>query len=342
MRIVVYGPEKRVGSWEGNEIIDLQQASAKYLGEKQGELRPYDMAAALVPPALRPFIEGGARALDAAQQAVDYLQHEAGDQAGLRGEPLIFSADAVKLHPPIANPGQPIACMGANYMAHTAANRRRSGNTKTDAEMLAELRGPKLTMGGDVTAGHRPVGAFWKMTDTIAGHGDDVIYPARTERFDYEGEVAVVIGKPAKFVPAERVHEYIWGVTCHVDWSIRDGDDTGNRTFRHAKNFDTSSSLGPSIVVGELDPHNVDMETRVNGELRQQYNSSGMTFNFYEIIEYLSGMFTLSPGFIVSGGCGPGTAMEAGTPTAFLQPGHVVEYFSPRIGLLRNRIVAET
>jgi 2-keto-4-pentenoate hydratase/2-oxohepta-3-ene-1,7-dioic acid hydratase in catechol pathway len=126
-----------------------------------------------------------------------------------------------------------------------------------------------------------------------------------------------------------------------VDWSIRDGDDTGNRTFRHAKNFDTSSSLGPSIVVGELDPQDVDMEVRVNGQLRQQYNSRGMTFSFAEIVEYLSGMFTLAPGFIVSGGCGPGTAMESGKPEDFLQPGHVVECFNPRIGLLRNRIVAE-
>src|SRR5262245_34230388 len=105
MRIVVFGPERRVGCWEGDEIVDVQRACAKYLGERQGELRPYDLAASLVPPDLRGFIEGEARALDHAQRAVEYLTREAGDRAGVRREPLIFSVDAVKLHPPLANPG---------------------------------------------------------------------------------------------------------------------------------------------------------------------------------------------------------------------------------------------
>jgi len=341
MRIVVFGPEKRVGSWEGDEVVDLHRACAKLLREKGGELRPYEMAAALVPPDLRGFIDGGSRSLDHARQALEYLAARSGDRSGVAGEPLAFKKDSVKIHPPIPNPGSPIACMGTNYMGHSEVNRERAGDTRSAAEVLAALRGERLTMGGDVTPGHRPVGAFWKLTDTITGDGDDVVYPARTERLDYEGEVAIVLGKPAKHVPADRVADYIWGVTTHVDWSIRDGDDTGNRTFRHAKNFDTSSSLGPSIVVGELDPQNVDMEVRVNGQLRQQYNSRGMTFSFAEIVEYLSGMFTLHPGFIVSGGCGPGTAMESGKPEDFLQPGHVVECLNPRIGLLRNRIVTE-
>jgi 2-keto-4-pentenoate hydratase/2-oxohepta-3-ene-1,7-dioic acid hydratase in catechol pathway len=185
------------------------------------------------------------------------------------------------------------------------------------------------------------VGGFWKLTDTMCGPEDEVVYPSRTELFDYEGEVAIVIGRRAKRVPAARLGDYVWGVTTCVDWSIRDGDDTGNRTFRHAKNFDTSVSMGPSIVVGELDPQDVDMETWVNGDLRQQYNSSGMTFSFAEIVEFLSAQFSLFPGFVVSGGCGPGTAMERHTPEAWLKPGHVVEFKSPRIGLLRNRIVAE-
>jgi acylpyruvate hydrolase len=341
VRIVVFGPEKRLGYWEGDEVVDLHRTTAKLLREKQNERQSYEMAAALVPPTLRPFIDGGQRALDYAQQAIDYLMKEAGERTGVNGEQLVFARDAVKLHAPIPNPGTPIACMGANYMGHTLANRQRAGDNRTDEEVLRELRGDKLTMGGDVTPGRRPAGAFWKMTETITGDGEDVMYPARTELFDYEGEVAVVIGKPAKHVQADRVSQYIWGVTTHVDWSIRDGDDTGNRTFRHAKNFDNSSSLGPSIVVGELDPHDVDMVVRVNGQVRQSYNSRGMTFNFFEIAEYLSGMLTLQPGFIISGGCGPGTAMESGKPEDFLQPGHLVEFENPRIGLLRSRIVAE-
>ena len=182
---------------------------------------------------------------------------------------------------------------------------------------------------------------FHKPVSALVGHGGAVIRPANCKYLNYEGEVAIVIGKKARKVPQSKVADHIWGVTTCVDWSIRDGDDNGNRTFRHAKNFDTSVSMGPSIVVGELDAQNQDMETRLNGELRQQYNSKGMTYSFAEIVEFLSANFTLFPGFVLSGGCGPGTAMETGDPAKFLKPGDVVEYTSPRVGTLRNRIVAE-
>jgi 2-keto-4-pentenoate hydratase/2-oxohepta-3-ene-1,7-dioic acid hydratase in catechol pathway len=342
MRIVVFGPHRRVGAWEGDAIVDVNLACAKYEAEQRNEPQPYELANALTPAGLRDFIEGGQRALDSAREAVAYVTAQAGGSAAPRGEQIVWNPERVKLHAPIANPGQPIAAMGANYVAHTSAMRQRAGDTRSPEEALREARSGGLISGGEVTKGKRPVGAFWKLTDTIAGHDEDIMYPARTQKFDYEGEVAVVIGRRAKHVPASRAHEYIWGVTTHVDWSIRDGDDTGNRTFRHAKNFDTCSSMGPSIVVGELDPQNVDMQTRVNGELRQDYNSRDMTFNFAEIIEYLSDKFPLVPGFVISGGCGPGTAMEMNTPEAWLQPGHVVEFWNPSIGLLRHRIVAET
>jgi 2-keto-4-pentenoate hydratase/2-oxohepta-3-ene-1,7-dioic acid hydratase in catechol pathway len=323
-----------VGAWEGDQIIDLQGACARYLKEKNGEPRPEQMASALVPASLRAFIEGGDRCLENAQQAVEYLQTEAGSQLGVNDEQLVFQPDSVKLHAPLPNPGASIAAMGQNYIDHGRSGRHRRGDMRPDHEVLAEVRAGGLGSGGTV-------GGFWKLTDTIRGHDEDVIYPSRTERFDYEGEIAVVIGKPAKNVPASRASEYIWGVTIVVDWSIRDGDDNGNRTFRHAKNFDTSASMGPSIVAGELDAQKHTLQTRVNGELRQDYNSKGMTFSFAEIVEFLSRNFTLPPGFVISGGCGPGTAMELGTPESFLQPGHVVEFSSPRIGLLRNRIVRE-
>lgn len=335
MRIVVYGPQKRVGVWEGeDQIIDLQAACAKYLKEKLGEPRPRQMASALTPETLREFIDGGARALENAQRAIEYVQKQAGEQTGVEGEQVIYSKGNVKLHPPLPNPGAPIAAMGANYIDHGKAGRHRRGDMRPDGEVLEELRKGGLGTGGSV-------GGFWKLTDSIRGHEEEITYPARTKRFDYEGEIAIVMGKATKHVPASKVGEYIWGVTMHVDWSIRDGDDNGNRTFRHAKNFDTCSSMGPSIVVGELDPQNHTLETRVNGELRQSYNSKGMTFSFAEIVEFLSSNFTLHPGFIISGGCGPGTAMELGTPESFLQPGTVVEFTSPRIGLLRNHVVRE-
>jgi 2-keto-4-pentenoate hydratase/2-oxohepta-3-ene-1,7-dioic acid hydratase in catechol pathway len=333
VRIVVYGPGKRIGSWEGDEVVDLNWACAKYLRERDGERRPHDLANALVPADLLGFIEGDERSLDYARKALDHLQ-AAGDRQGPDGEQLIYAPANVKLHAPLPMPGAPIACMGANYIGHSQRMLAQRGIIKTEEEVRAESRAGGLGQGGRV-------GGFWKLTFTIAGHEDPVIAPSRTEKYDYEGEVAIVIGKKARKVSQGKVGDHIWGVTTCVDWSIRDGDDNGNRTFRHAKNFDTSVSMGPSIVVGERDAQNQDMETRLNGELRQQYNSKGMTYSFAEIVEFLSGNFTLFPGFVLSGGCGPGTAMETGDPTKFLKPGDVVEYTSPRIGTLRNRIVAE-
>jgi 2-keto-4-pentenoate hydratase/2-oxohepta-3-ene-1,7-dioic acid hydratase in catechol pathway len=334
MRVVVFGPERRVGSWEGDEIVDLNGACAKYLHERQGERRPRAMADALAPADLLGFIEGGERALDAARRALEYLNGEAGDKQGIDGARLVVAAGEVRLHAPIAKPGAPIACMGANYVDHSLRMAARRGIVQTREDALAEARQGGLGQGGRV-------GGFWKLTDSIVGHDGEVVYPARTQRFDYEGEVAIVIGQKAKNVPAAKLTEHVWGVTTCVDWSIRDSEDIGNRTFRHAKNFDNSVSLGPSIVVGELDPENVDMETLVNGELRQQYNSSGMTYSFAEIVEFLSHQFSLHPGFILSGGCGPGTAMESGDPARFLKPGDEVEFRNARIGTLRNRIISE-
>jgi 2-keto-4-pentenoate hydratase/2-oxohepta-3-ene-1,7-dioic acid hydratase in catechol pathway len=334
MRIVVFGPRRRVGSWEGDEVVDLNLACAKYLHEHEGERQAHAMADALVPPHLLEFIEGDERSLDYARRSLEYLNKEAADKRGVNGGRLVLNAGQVQLHPPIAKPGAPIACMGANYVDHSLRMAARRGKVQTREEALAEARQGGLALGNRV-------GGFWKLTDSIVGHEGEVMKPNRTQRFDYEGEVAIVIGKKAKNMPADKLMDHVWGVTTCVDWSIRDSEDQGNRTFRHAKNFDNSVSLGPSVVVGELDPENTDMESRVNGELRQHYNSSGMTFSFSEIVDFLSHQFSLHPGFILSGGCGPGTAMESGDPAQFLKPGDVVEYTNPRIGTLRNRIIEE-
>ena len=118
-------------------------------------------------------------------------------------------------------------------------------------------------------------------------------------------------------------------------------------SFNLAKNFNGSVSMGPCIVVGELDPQDVVVETRVDGEVRQQYSSADMTFKFDELIEFLSRDFTFLPGDVLAAGTGAGTAMDS-TPRGpdgfahtdrFLRPGQHVEVSSPSIGALRNGII---
>ena len=136
------------------------------------------------------------------------------------------------------------------------------------------------------------------------------------------------------------------------DWSIRDGGASGPQgrpiSYNLAKNFDGSTSMGPCIVVDELDHSNVTVETRINGEVRQSYNTKEMIWSFGEVLEYLSRDFTFVPGDVIAGGTSAGTAADmsrrktesAQSPNLFLKIGDVVELSSPQIGKLGNRIVA--
>jgi acylpyruvate hydrolase len=191
---------------------------------------------------------------------------------------------------------------------------------------------------------------FWKVGREAADPDAELPYPSRATRLDYEGEVAIVLGKQGKDVPASEAKSLVWGVTLLGDWSIRaPAEPQGPLKFGMAKNFDNSCSLGPCIVVGELDPENIDVETWVNGERRQQFNTGDMVFSYWEYIEYLSRDLTLYPGDIISGGTAAGTAADSSprmadgqfAPDRFLKPGDAVEIKALGIGALAARIVAK-
>jgi 2-keto-4-pentenoate hydratase/2-oxohepta-3-ene-1,7-dioic acid hydratase in catechol pathway len=331
MKVVVYGPERRVGALVDERVIDLNRAYARYLRERHNAANPDAAASERVPADLEAFISSGAAGLEAAQAALAHATSTGADDVA---QPLA----AVKLHAPSVYRPR-VACAGANYVLHLVGTR-------------AMLQGEKVSP-EEAYRESRAGGAwgFWKVTNVdLRGDGDDVVYPARAGLFDYEGEVAVVFGQRAADVPAERASDVIWGVTLLNDWSIRDGMGPPRPlSFNLAKNFDGSVSLGPCIVVGELDPQDIVVETRVNGDVRQHYSSTEMTFSFAELIAYLSRDFTFVPGDILAGGTGAGTAMDTTpvgpdgkrSPARFLKPGDQVEVSSPGIGALRNRIVAK-
>lgn len=317
MKIVVFGPERRVGAWVGDWMIDLNRADAQ------------------LPARLLNFIEAGPAALDRAQQIIDRLgKIEPADTAGK--QPIVYAVGQVKFHAPW--PERRIACVGGNYAAHLAGMwANRLGRTDVSVEQITdEAR----------KAGHW---GFWKVPAEVAGPGDTIPFPKRVTYFDYEGEVAIVIGKRGKDIPASEIGEYVWGVTLFHDWSIRDAGGTERVvSYNLQKNFDGAVSMGPCIVIGEVDHHDVDVETRVNGVVRQSYSTKEMIWSFGEVLEYLSHDFTFVPGDVIAGGTSAGTAADKSRRgpdgkrplDLFLKIGDTVEVSSSKIGALSNRIVA--
>jgi 2-keto-4-pentenoate hydratase/2-oxohepta-3-ene-1,7-dioic acid hydratase in catechol pathway len=348
LRIVVFGPRARVGAWVGDEIVDLNLAYAATLGPGAGREHVRRLAADRVPASLAGLIERGAEGLDHARSAVDHALHGAGrnDDGGASR----FPVPAVRLLPP-AVPRPRIGCAAGNYAEHTlgSAARKGAGESRALAGLITPGDGAGLPTAAELTERTRERGVprgFWKDFALPSGPGDGVPYPARANLFDYEGEVAVVIGSRAKDVPAGRGGDHIWGVTLLNDWSIRGTSQKDSLSFNLSKNFDSAASIGPCIVVGDIDPADLVVETRVNGDLRQHYHSGDMIFTHAQFVEYLSRDFTLLPGDMISGGSGPGSATDAakGDPpdtSLFLKVGDLVEVSSEPIGILSNRIVAK-
>jgi 2-keto-4-pentenoate hydratase/2-oxohepta-3-ene-1,7-dioic acid hydratase in catechol pathway len=345
MRLVVYGPHRRLGYVQEERVIDISGAFAKYAVEVMGDRLPYEVAAATVPAELARFIEAGERATDGAQRAVEYLARQAGDHRGVQGETIIELLSNVKLHAPYAQRAR-IMMAGGNYVIHSAGMSYRGG--EGPAPSMQEIYEQSRSRG---------IWGFYCFPENAAGPGEDIIYPSRTDRLDYEGEVAVILGRSGKDIAAKDAAPYFWGCILQNDVSARSnpgGADNAQSSFARNKNFDTSICAGPYIAVGEFrDAQNIDFETRVNGEVRQQGNTKDMTFSFAEYLEYMSQDMTLLPGDVISAGTTAGTAQDSselidgpnGTkiraPERFLKPGDVVEVSNPVMGTLRNRVVAK-
>jgi acylpyruvate hydrolase len=337
MKIVVFGPLRRTGALHDGSIVDLSSVYAKYLRERTKEPSPLEMADVVVPSDLARLIEAGPRALEAAQMAFDYLFDQAQDKLGIRGERLVHELPGARLHAPRPNNAR-IACAGGNFADHAAAMAVKMRGRPYDGDAHQEIRNAGFW-------------GFWKLGREIVGPDGELIYPKRCNRLDYEGEIAIVLGKRGVDLKPSQLKDYVWGVTMLADWSIRAPREAsgGPLNLGFPKNFDSSCSMGPCIAVGEADPTNVDMETLVNGERRQQLNTRDMVFTFGEYLEYLSRDFTLYPGDIISGGTAAGTAADSSdllpdntsAPERFLKPGDIVEMSSPAIGSLRTRVVAK-
>jgi len=345
LKLAVYGPD-RVGLVVGDKVVDLQRATAEYL-TSQGERRALEEADALVGHTFRAFLEGGEGALKTARQVLRFAKDDLDGLRGPRGQKIAYKMGLAKLRAPVTDSYKFKAmCIGANFADHFVGLSRNSpASMGQDKKVftLGEARAHVLGL---------PQWGFYKTGSSVSNPGDDVQYPSRTRLLDYEGEVALIIGKRGKDMRREDLLEHVFGYTLFDDFSLRDNMDKGVLNFARVKNFEGSGALGPVVTLKDEapDPQDIDFSCSVNGEVRQRGNTKDMIRGFGEWVEFLSEDAQLNPGDVVASGTCAGTAADSSKrdkdgnflPERFLKVGDVVEVSSKRLGCtLTNRIVAK-
>jgi len=224
-----------------------------------------------------------------------------------------IALSSVKLEAPIGRPPEFLA-IGLNYADHVQESR---------------MPRPEFPL------------FFNKQSSCVTGPGDPIHLPRASSALDYEGELGFVIGRRCRHVPRARAHEVIAGYVIVDDVSVRDWQRR-SPTMTLGKSFDTHGPFGPWIVTPDEvgDPHQLDLKTFVNGELRQHSNTKNLIFDCFAQIETLSTVFTLLPGTIVSTGTPGGVAM-AMNPPKWLKAGDVVRIEIEKIGALENKVIEE-
>ena len=181
---------------------------------------------------------------------------------------------------------------------------------------------------------------FVRGAPSVTGPYADLVRPALSERFDYEGELGIVIGSGGRYIPAERALETVAGFVVCNDASARDWQRAGTQ-WTPGKNFDGTMPLGPELVtVDEVDVADVQLTTSVNGEVRQSARTSQMLVDVPRAIEFFSSFTTLQPGDVIATGT-PGGVGIGHQPPLWLEPGDIVEVTVEGVGTIRNRVVAE-
>ena len=228
---------------------------------------------------------------------------------GLQATGRRLDAGAVERYLPPVDPPNVFA-VGANYIEHC----RETNATP-----------PSLPL------------VFIKATSSVTAHEQPILLPSgHPDEVDYEAELAVVIGRPAKGVKAENALDYVLGYTCAHDVSARDVQKRIDRQWARAKSFDTFCPLGPFLETA-FDPSDVRVRLRLNGEEMQNQSTADMTFDVGRIIEFISADITLAPGTVILTGTPSGVGFSR-QPPVFLCDGDVAEVDVEGLGVLRNRV----
>jgi len=214
---------------------------------------------------------------------------------------------------PVPRPGK-LICIGLNYRDHA----------KESNMPLPE----------------KPV-VFSKFSSAVIAPGEPVVIPRTTRQVDYEAELAVVIGRRAKNVSADRAYEYVLGYTAFNDVTARDFQ-FGDGQWQRGKSCDTFAPMGQTIVTTDVitDPHKLAIQLKLNGEIMQDSNTDQLIFGVPQLIEFISQTITLEPGDVIATGTPAGVGF-ARKPPVFLKPGDEMEVLIEGMGGLGNPVVAE-
>ncbi len=327
MRFVTYAPAAGISRFgmlmQDGAILDVEGGFAAALAREVPADRACALAAAMAPPEAVSFIATGRIALDAARQAFAFaedMKAKGDTPAGPRGETVLFAADQVRLKAPL-RPRNFIAA-GKNYYSH-----------QQEMQMMPGSNTPGIPI------------AHVQFASTVVGPDETIHVPPETKHMDYEVELAVVIGRPARDVTREDAMDYIFGYTIYNDVTDRDmyrGEHFKGGAFGClGKNFPGFSPLGPMICTPDEvgPPLELNLRTRINGETRQGGPASLMMYKIDEQIAHWSRI-----------GLGPGDMLGTGTPGGvaaghkggdwWLKPGDTIEIEIDRIGTLRTFIAA--
>ena len=219
----------------------------------------------------------------------------------------------VELLPVVPDPDK-ILCVGINYMTHV----KETGREIPTKPMF-----------------------FTRFADSQTAHDAPIVRPLASHKLDFEGELAVVIGRTARHVKAANAFDYVAGYSCYNDGSVRDWQ-RHTIQFTPGKNFPSTGSFGPWLVTADEvgDPSQLSLVTRLNGEVVQQASLSDLIFDIPTLIEYCSTFTVLRPGDVVITGTtgGVGAFRE---PPLWMKPGDIVEVEISKVGVLRNTIADE-
>ena len=224
-----------------------------------------------------------------------------------------LDAAMVEFAPVIPNPDK-ILCVGVNYRPHIRE------------------------MGRDIPT--HPV-VFVRFPGSLVGHGEPIRRPGVSEQFDFQGELAVIIGQRARHVPRDSALQVIAGYCCFMDGSVRDWQ-RHTPQFTPGKNFQQSGAMGPCLVTADEipDPASLKLTTYVNGKAMQIGQVSDLVFDIPSLVEYCSTFTELVPGDVIATGT-PGGVGAARTPPVWLKAGDTVEVDIPGVGRLRSPVLDE-